>query len=202
MRKPFAHHYSLLANYTYSKSIDICTDIQLTDTPMDYLNPRLDRGLSENDVRHRLVLTGMAETPSTWNPLLRSFKVSMLNTLQSPRYYSVFAGFDVNGDGYPFADRVGNIGRNTYRGDSLYTTDVRVQRIFNLGERLQAEASAEVFNLFNRQNVIGIDTVYVPPLSWARSRKSTGMASAVQRIRRSARRTSSPRRGKFSSPCG
>jgi len=127
---------------------------------MDYLNPRLDRGLSENDVRHRLVLTGMAETPSTWNHLLRSFKVSMLNTLQSPRYYSVLAGFDVNGDGYPFADRVGNIGRNTYRGDSLYTTDVRVQRIFNLGERLQAEASAEVFNLFNRQNVIGIDTVY------------------------------------------
>ena len=160
VRKPFAHHYSLLANYTYSKSIDICTDIQLTDTPMDYLNPRLDRGLSENDVRHRLVLTGMAETPSTWNHLLRSFKVSMLNTLQSPRYYSVFAGFDVNGDGYPFADRVGNIGRNTYRGDSLYTTDVRVQRIFNLGERLHAEASAEVFNLFNRQNVIGIDTVY------------------------------------------
>ena len=40
VRKPFAHHYSILANYTYSKSIDISTDIQLTDTPMDYLHPR------------------------------------------------------------------------------------------------------------------------------------------------------------------
>ena len=53
----------------------------------------------------------------------------------------------MNGDGFPFSDRVGNIGRNTYRGDSSYTTDVRVQRVFNVRERLKAEASAEVFNL-------------------------------------------------------
>ena len=60
VRKPFAHHYSILGNYTYSKSIDISTDIQLTDTPTDYLNPRLDRGLSDNDMRHRFVLTLLA----------------------------------------------------------------------------------------------------------------------------------------------
>src|SRR5216683_2010937 len=42
VRKPFAHHYSVLANYTYAKSIDIATDIQLTDSPMDYLHPNLD----------------------------------------------------------------------------------------------------------------------------------------------------------------
>ena len=62
----------------------------------------------------------------------------MLNTLQSPRYYTVFAGFDVNGDQFPFSDRVGNIGRNTYRGDSSYTTDVRVQRVFSLSEQAQS----------------------------------------------------------------
>ena len=123
VRKPFARHYSILANYTYSKSIDISTDIQLTDSPMDYLHPNLDRALGENDVRHHFVLTLLGESPNTWNPVLRNFKVSMLNTLQSPRYYTVFAGFDVNGDGFPFSDRVGNIGRNTYRGDASYTTD-------------------------------------------------------------------------------
>jgi hypothetical protein len=160
VRKPFARHYSILGNYTYSKSIDISTDIQLTDTPMDYLNPRLDRGLSDNDMRHRFVLTFLAESPNTWNPLLRNFKLSMLNSLQSPHYYTLYAGFDVNGDGFPFSDRVGDIGRNTYRGDSSYTSDVRVQRVFNLGEKLKAEASAEIFNLFNRPNVNAIDTVY------------------------------------------
>ena len=92
--------------------------------------------------------------------MLRNLKVSKLSTLQSPRYYTVFAGFDVNGDQFPFSDRVGNIGRNTYRGDLSYTTDVRVQRLFKLSEWLIAEAGAEVFNLFNRQNVNGIDTVY------------------------------------------
>lgn len=34
VRKPFAQPYTILANYTYSKSIDISTDIQLTDTPI------------------------------------------------------------------------------------------------------------------------------------------------------------------------
>jgi len=163
VRKLFAQHYSVLGNYTYSKSIDISTDIQLTDTPMDYLHPKLDRSLGDNDVRHRLVLTLMGESSNTWNPVLRNFKVSMLNALQSPRYYTVLAGFDVNGDQYPFSDRVGNIGRNTYRGDPSYTTDVRVQRVFNLTERVKAEASAEAFNLFNRQNVNAIDTVYGAP---------------------------------------
>jgi TonB dependent receptor len=162
-RKPFAHHYSVLGNYTFSKSIDISTDIQLTDTPMDYLHPQLDRALSENDVRHRFVMTLLGESPSSWTPVFRNFKVSMLNTLQGPRYYSIFAGFDVNGDQFPFSDRVGNVGRNTYRGDPSYTTDIRVQRGLNLGERFRAEASVEVFNLFNRQNVNGIDTVYGAP---------------------------------------
>jgi hypothetical protein len=160
VRKPFAHHYSILGNYTFSKSIDLATDVQLTDSPMNYLRPQLDRALGDNDVRHRFVLTLLGESPNGWSPWLRNFKVSMLNTLQSPRYYTIFAGFDVNGDGFPFSDRVGNMGRNTYRGDASYTTDVRLQRVFSLGERLKLEASAEIFNLLNRQNVNAIDTVY------------------------------------------
>jgi hypothetical protein len=160
VRKTFGHHYGIIGNYTFAKSIDLSTDVQLTDSPTNYLNPRLDRALGDNDVRHRFVLTLMGETPGTWNRALRGFKVSMLNTLQSPRYYSIFAGFDVNGDGFPFSDRVGTTGRNTYRGDGSYTTDLRVQKVFRVHERLQAEASAEIFNLFNRANVNGIDTVY------------------------------------------
>jgi hypothetical protein len=159
-RKNFSHHYSLLANYTYSKSIDISTDVQLANTPYDYLNPGLDRARGDNDVRHRFVMTALAETPSTWNVFARDFKFSMLNTLQSPRYYTVLAGFDVNGDQYPFSDRVGTIGRNTYRGDDFYNTDIRVQRDVPIGEKVKAEFSAEVFNLFNRPNVEDIDHVY------------------------------------------
>ncbi|MGA8233817.1 MAG: TonB-dependent receptor [Candidatus Acidiferrales bacterium] len=160
LRKNFAQYYSVLANYTFSKSIDIGTDVQLQDTPMDYLDPKLDRAVSDNDVRQRLVLTALGETPSRWPLLFRNFKASVLTTLESPLYYTILAGFDVNGDQFPFNDRVGNIGRNTYRGDPSYTTDVRLQRLLHFTERFQGQASVEVFNLFNRVNVNAIDTVY------------------------------------------
>jgi len=162
-RKNFANHYSLLANYTYSKSLDISTDVQLGNTPYNYLNPGLDRARGDNDIRHRFTLVGLAETPSNWNVFLRDFKFSILNTLQSPRYYTIFVGFDANGDQYPFSDRVGTIGRNTYRGDSSYDTDIRIQRTFPFNERFKGEVSLEIFNLFNRPNIEDIDHVYGNP---------------------------------------
>jgi len=160
LRRNFANHYSVLANYTYSKSIDIATDVQLTDTPTDYLDPNLDRAIGDNDIRHRFVLSLMGDSPAEWPLLLRNFKLSMLNSLQTPRYFSILAGFNVNGDGFPFNDRVGTSGRNFYRGDSYYDSDLRLQRAFHPWERLTTEASFEVFNLFNRDNVQDIDQVY------------------------------------------
>jgi hypothetical protein len=163
LRRNFANHYSVLANYTYSKSLDLATDVQLTDTPQDYLDPRLDRSLGDNDVRHRFVLSLMGESPTEWPTYLRNFKLSMLNTLQTPRYFSILAGFNVNGDGFPFNDRVGTSGRNFYRGDSYYNSDLRLQRVFHPFERLSTVASFEVFNLLNRDNVQDIDQVYGAP---------------------------------------
>jgi hypothetical protein len=160
LRKNFAGHYSVLANYTYSKSIDIATDVQLTDTPQDYLNPNLDRAVGDNDIRHRFVFSALADSPSEWPAPLRNFEASVLSTIQSPRYYSILAGFDVNGDGFPFSDRTGTVGRNSYRGASYFDTDVRLQRVFKLTERLSTQASIEAFNLFNHFNVQNIDQVY------------------------------------------
>jgi hypothetical protein len=160
LRKELAHRYSVLANYVYGKSIDLATEAQLQDEPQDYLEPQLDRAVGDNDVRHRLVLTIMGESPATWIVPLRNFEFSMLNTLQSPQYYSILAGSDVNGDGFPFNDRVGNIGRNTYRGASYYDTDLRLQRLFNITERLKLNGSLEALNVLNRVNVQDVDQVY------------------------------------------
>jgi hypothetical protein len=160
LRKEFAGHYSVLANYVYGKSIDVATESQLQDEPQDYLNPQLDRAVSDNDVRHRLVLTLMASSPNTWISPLRNFQFSMLNTLQSPQYYNVLAGSDINGDGFPFNDRVGDIGRNTYRGDAYYNTDIRLQKLLSVNERVKVNLSAEVLNLLNRVNVQDVDQVY------------------------------------------
>jgi hypothetical protein len=160
VRRNFANHYSVLANYTYSKSIDIGTDVQLTDTPQNYLDPNQDRSVGDNDVRHRTTLSFVAESPESWPQPLRNLHLSMLNTLQSPRYFSILAGFNVLGDGFPFSDRVGDVGRNSYRGASNYDSDLRLQRAFHVAERFTCEASIESFNLFNHRNVQSIDQVY------------------------------------------
>ena len=160
LRKDLAQHYSVLANYVFGKSIDLATENQLQDEPQDYLAPQLDRAVSDNDVRQRLVLTFIGQSPKTWASPLRNFELSVLNTLQSPQYYSILAGSDVNGDGFPFNDRVGSIGRNTYRGASYYDTDLRLQRLFNITERLKLNGSAEALNVLNRVNVQDVDQVY------------------------------------------
>ena len=160
IRKDLADHFSVMANYTYSKSIDVATENQLQDEPQDYLEPQLDRAVGDNDVRHRLTLTLLGTSPDTWVRPLRSFELSMVNTLQSPQFYNILAGSDINGDGFPFNDRVGNIGRNSYRGDSYYDTDVRLQKTIGLTEHLKANARAEVLNLLNRVNVQDVDQVY------------------------------------------
>jgi hypothetical protein len=160
LRKDLNQHYSVLANYVYGKSIDIATENQLQDQPQDYLEPQLDRAVSDNDVRHRLVVTLLGESPATWAAPVRNFQFSILNTVQSAQYYSILAGSDINGDGFPFNDRVGSIGRNTYRGAPFYDTDLRLQRLFNLTERCKLNASAEALNVLNRVNVQDVDQVY------------------------------------------
>jgi hypothetical protein len=68
-----------------------------------------------------------------------------------------------NGDGFPFSDRTGTVGRNSYRGPSYYDSDIRLQRVFHLTERISTETSLETFNLFNHTNVQNIDQVYGAP---------------------------------------
>ena len=163
LRKTFSHHFNLLANYTYSKSIDISTTINLPNTPENYLHPEFDRALGDNDVRQRFTLAFLTESPKEWPIVVRDFKFSLLSSLQSARYFSMNAGFDTNGDSFPFNDRVGVSARNSYKGDPFYDVDLRLQRVIPFTERVKGEASIEVFNLFNRPNVEDVDHVYGLP---------------------------------------
>jgi len=160
LRKTFTRNYSILANYTWSKSIDIATTVNLPNTPENYLHPEFDRAVGDNDVRHRFTLAFLTQSPTSWPLLVRDFKFSALTSLQSARWYSINAGFDTNGDGFPFPDRVGVSPRNSYKGDPYYDLDLRLQRVIPFSEHIKGEASIEVFNLFNRPNVLDVDHVY------------------------------------------
>jgi hypothetical protein len=51
----------------------------------------------------------------------------------------------------------GNLGRNTFRGPGLATTDFGLHKSFPISERIRTEFRFEVFNAFNRVNLTGPD---------------------------------------------
>lgn len=83
--------------------------------------------------------------------------------MQSPRPFTVFAGFDVNNDTNPVTDRVGLSARNTYWGDRLYATDLRLSRSFRLNEKTNLLLAVDTFNVLNRANVDEVTSVYGAP---------------------------------------
>ncbi len=160
VRKSFANHYSVLANYTWSKSIDIETTVNLPNSPEDFTHINRDRAVGDNHIPHRLTVALLGEMPDTVNPVLRHFNASIITTVQSPRRSTINAGFDTNGDNFPFPDRVGFIGRNTYVGDNFADVSLRIQRGFHFNEKVKGEGSVEFFNLLNKVNVEDVDHVY------------------------------------------
>ena len=153
--------FSLNANYTFSKTLDDGTFVTFVSTPQSNAQRNLERADSNQDARHRFVANFVADAPD--RGLLRFFELSSIVTLQSARPFTLFVGFDANNDGNPVTDRVGASARNTYRGDTLQTVDLRLSRSFHLSERKRLSLSVDSFNLFNRSNVDEVFSVYGAP---------------------------------------
>lgn len=161
VNKRAGHYVTLNANYTFSHTLDDGTFTTFVSTPQDLYRRDLERATSNQDVRHRLVGNFTLEGPQ--HTFLRNFELSSIVTVQSPRPFTLFVGFDANGDTNPVTDRVGNAPRNSYQGDNLRTMDLRLSRTFHLtkvAERLTMETAVDAFNLFNRPNVDEVTSVY------------------------------------------
>ena len=117
---------------------------------------------------HRFTFAFISQIPQHVS-VLHDFKFSSLFTAQAGRQFNVFAGSDANGDGNPLSDRPGLLGRNTLKGPSFASFDLRISREVHLNEDVTVEFSADFFNLFNRTNITDLNTVYgginlaVPP---------------------------------------
>lgn len=155
-------YFSLNANYTLSHTLDDGTFVTFVSTPQSNSQRNLERANSNQDARHRFVANFVADAPQEWK-LLRNFELSSIVTLQSARPFTLFVGFDANNDGNPVTDRVGPSPRNSYRGDSLQTFDVRLSRAIHFKESRQLSLSLDAFNLFNRANVDEVFSVYGAP---------------------------------------
>jgi len=121
LRKRFANGLSFDANYTYSKALD-----QISDTftprgavgvvqPTDSLNPQLDYGPADFNIKHRFVVSYSYDVPFLKaNRWLGGWSVSGIVTAQSGVPFAPFNGSssgagDVNHDGV-FNDRLAYVG--------------------------------------------------------------------------------------------
>jgi hypothetical protein len=153
--KRAARWANVRASYTFSKTIDDAGNFFFSSV-QDNFNIRDDRGLSDNDQRHRLVVSGSLEAPQQgkakgFQRALRGFQLGYIFTYGSRLPFNVLLGndrnFDTNNN-----DRPAGVGRNTGRGFDFASLDLRLSRTFKLTERVDLQLLAEGFNVLNRAN--------------------------------------------------
>jgi carboxypeptidase family protein/TonB-dependent receptor-like protein len=160
VNRRFSNHFSYGVSYTLSKGIDDGPNPSFVLIPENSKRIDLEKALSADDARHRLVANATVAGPTTGNILLRDFQFGVIVSVESPHHFTKFAGFDANGDVFGVNDRVGLESRNTFKGDNYRSVDVRLSRTLRSSESSKIELIGEAFNLFNTLNIRFFNTVY------------------------------------------
>jgi hypothetical protein len=145
----FTRGSSVRLSYNLSKAIDNVGNFFFS-APQNNFNLRDDRGLSDNDQRHRVTLSATLDSPLR-QLFLRGWQFSPMFVYTSQLPYNLQLGQDRNFDTNT-NDRPIGVGRNTGRGFDYASLDFRVSRVFRFSERWTVQAIAEAFNSLNRTN--------------------------------------------------
>jgi len=143
--------------YTLSKAIDTAGNA-FFNSPQNNNDIADEKGLSDNDVRHRLALNGAYEVSARpdgalWRRALGGTRLSAIFTYTSPSPFNVLTGNDRNNDTNT-NDRPVGVGRNTGRGFDYASLDLRVSRAIAIGGNRSVELIADAFNILNRTNLL------------------------------------------------
>ncbi len=161
-KKRFANHFTLLANYTFSKAIDNVTDFNSDYSPFNATCLRCDRSLSDFDQRHKVVVAGVFASPFDNSRIFGGFELAPIFSYNSGHPFNLLAGADINSDGHFTNDRPPGAGRNTGLGPSYTDFDLRLSRSFKVNERAALIFTAEGFNLANHTNYSSVNNVVGP----------------------------------------
>ena len=143
--------------YTYSKSMNNVGE-NFFSSPIDPFDLSKDWGRSDDDQRHRLVVSGsvnssMGPAETAWDKLSHGFQVSSVLQYYSALPFNITSGVTTvqNTAGRPIVDGA-FIERNAGVAGEFFNVSVRLSRSFRLRDSVRAEAVAEVFNVTNRRN--------------------------------------------------
>ena len=161
VKKRFSNHFTLFGNYTFSKGFDTSTDFNTDYGPQDPTNLGLDRGLSEFDERHKVVVAGVFDSP--WQqPILSGFQLSPIFSYHSGLPFNLLAGGEVNGDNHTTNERPIGAPRDTGLGPNYIDFDMRLSWRHKIGEKATMILTAEGFNLANRTNFASVNNEVSP----------------------------------------
>jgi hypothetical protein len=162
----FSNHFTLFANYTYSKAIDQVTDFNSDYGPNDQTDLAAERALSTFDQRHKVVIAAVLESPweggkgaGLGERIFSGFQLAPIIRYNSPHPFNLLAGTNVNNDRHSTTDRPPGAGRNTGIGPNYIDVDMRLTRQFRLGEKANLQLILEGFNIFNRTNFASVNNV-------------------------------------------
>src|SRR5260370_4514291 len=108
LNRRFAHGFTLMANYTWSKSMDIASDDQLNPTIVSFSdsnNLRLDRAPSDFNSPPRFVVSYLWDLPKVrrWGlvgkELLSGWQINGITDLRTGNPFNITSNIDSNFDG-------------------------------------------------------------------------------------------------------
>ncbi|PYT81887.1 MAG: hypothetical protein DMG40_07950 [Acidobacteria bacterium] len=161
VKKRFSNSFTLLGNYTYSKGFDASTDFNSDYGPQDPTNLGLDRGLSEFDERHKVVIAGVFDSP--WkSAIISGFQLAPIFSYNSGHPFNLLAGGEVNGDNHTTNERPIGAGRDSGLGPSYTNFDMRLSWHHKVQEKATLLLTAEGFNIANHTNFASVNNEVGP----------------------------------------
>ncbi len=159
----------LFWTYTWSHAIDDAPEGNVIDSslalPSDPTNLRRDRGNSLTDRRQAFTATSVWEPSISsrnrlWQYLAKNNRFSSIFTAYAGDVFNIGSNMDLNGDSRTSTayQRPEFVGRNTYLGPPTYELNLRYTRLFPIRERLKATFIGEFTNIFNHDNITGVNT--------------------------------------------
>ena len=164
--------------YTLSKSMNNLGEAFFS-APTDPTNVMKDWGRSDNDQRHRLVISASVNSPMTpattpWEHLSHGFQASTMLQYYSSLPFNIVSGVNsLQGTaGRPFADGIGVDGelrrprgrvhpaQRRHRQRLLHRRPARQPLVPAAGRHAGSKALVEAFNLTNRTNPITRNTTF------------------------------------------
>ncbi|HKR95499.1 MAG TPA: TonB-dependent receptor [Candidatus Angelobacter sp.] len=173
-----SHNIQFGASYTWSHAIDFGQNQTTFTSTNTFLFPNsiaAEKGNSQYDVPNRFVLNAVVTSPwkkEGWAGILTNgWEFAPVYQIQNGLPYTLLVAGNaplpgvttpgaslggINNSGG--TNRIDILGNNSFRQPMTWLTDMRVGKNFSFREKYRLELMADVFNIANKQNVMGVNT--------------------------------------------